>query len=105
MDDDNHILRPFDASEAVRVNVAAMIAGVAPRTVQAWAAEHGIGRRVGGQWRISRVALQMWLDDDRAALRAYRRGDRVSERVLRYFRIAGLKSPQNPQAPQGKSGD
>lgn len=97
MIEDDHILRPFDVSEAVPVSIAARIAGVKPRTMQCWAAEKGIGRKVGGHWRISRVALAMYCDGDMAALRAYQSGDRTSERVARYFLLAGLKNPQNAQ--------
>lgn len=91
MDDDNHILRPFNAAEAIRVNVAARLAGVAPRTIQHWCAVHRIGRRIGGgHWRVSRIALAMLLDGDREALRLYLSGDRVSARIAAYFRRAGL---------------
>jgi hypothetical protein len=90
-DDDEFILRPFDAREAIRVNVAARLAGVAPRTIQYWCTVHRIGRRVGGgHWRVSRVALAMHLDGDEEALRLYLGGDRASTRVAAYFRRAGL---------------
>jgi hypothetical protein len=90
-DEDDHILRPFDAAEAIRVNIAARLAGVAPRTIQHWCTVHRIGRRIGGgHWRVSRVALAMHLDGDQEALRLYLGGDRVSTRVAAYFRRAGL---------------
>jgi hypothetical protein len=91
MDEEDHILRPFDAAEAIRVNVAARLAGVAPRTIQHWCTVHRIGRRIGGgHWRVSRVALAMHLDGDEEALRLYLSGDRVSARVAGYFRRAGI---------------
>lgn len=105
IDDDDHILRPFDTCEAVSVHIAATIAGVKPRTIQHWCCVYRIGRRIAnGPWRVSRPALFMLLDDDMAALRAYRRGDRTSERVAKYFLRAGIKSPQNPQSPQSRHG-
>lgn len=105
-DGNDHILRPFDPREAVAVNIAARLAGVSPRTIQNWCCVHRIGRRIAnGPWRISRPALLMLLDDDQDALRAYRAGDRSSERVLNYFRRAGLKNPPNPQEPQAQSGE
>ncbi|CAJ0867489.1 hypothetical protein AMST5_01959 [freshwater sediment metagenome] len=106
VDDEDHVLRPFDRAEAVTVASAAKKAGVSERTVQNWCVAHRIGRRIaGGPWRVSSPALLMLLDGDERALRAYRQGDRVSERVLHYFRIAGLKKPQNPQEPQGQYGE
>jgi hypothetical protein len=100
-DDDGYILRPYDRREAISVRIAATIAGKSTRTIQAWCAEHGIGRRVGrGNWQVSRVALSMWLDGDERALRAYKAGDRSSERVACYFARAGLKIPQNAQDSQ-----
>ncbi|GLI92992.1 hypothetical protein [Methylocystis echinoides] len=75
------------------------------RAEAALIAVHRIGRRIaGGPWRVSRVALLMLLDGDAAALRAYKCGDRASDRVAQYFLRAGLKTPQNPQSPQGQSG-
>lgn len=100
MGDDDHVLRPFDASEAIPVHIAARIAGVKPRTMQHWCVVHRIGRRIAiGPWRVSLPALQMLLDDDREALRLYHAGNRTSERVGRYFVRAGLKTPQNAQKP------
>src|SRR5207302_334011 len=83
------ILRPFFTAEAMWVNgenCAAETAGVTCSTMRRWCVEHGLGRRVGRPWRVSRVALQMHLDGDRAALRAYHSGDRTSELVVAYFR-------------------
>ena len=58
------------------------------------AEEHGLGRRIGGGvWSVSRVALAMFLDGNRNALRAYHQCDRVSEAVFAYFRRAGLLPP------------
>lgn len=92
MIEEDHVLRPFDASEAITVSIAAKIAGVKPRTIQHWCCVYRIGRRIAnGPWRVSRPALYMLLDDDMGALRAYRRGDRTSERVARYLVRAGLK--------------
>lgn len=105
MIDEDYVLRPFDASEAITVSIAAKIAGVKPRTIQHWCVVHRIGRRIAnGPWRVSRPALQMLLDDDREALRLYRAGDRTSERVRRYFRRAQTKTPQSPQDPQARHG-
>jgi hypothetical protein len=84
-------LIPFDRREAITTAVAAKITGRAERTVRLWCEEHGIGRRVaGGPWRVSRVALEMLLNDDRAALKAYFAGDRESPHVVTYYENLGL---------------
>jgi Helix-turn-helix domain len=85
-----HVLIPFDLDEALTVAQAAQIAGRRPVTVREWAANYDIGRRVGGRWMVSRVALAMHLDNDRNALKAYLMGDRESETVTGYFRRFGL---------------
>jgi hypothetical protein len=83
------ILQPFDKRECINLKEAADIAGKSESTMRGWADEHGLGRRVGGgTWSISRVALAMFLDDDKKALRAYHAGDRTSELVASYFRSA-----------------
>ncbi|MBG0801655.1 hypothetical protein IYW40_09175 [Methylocystis sp. H4A] len=106
MIEEDHVLRPFDASETIPVSIAATIAGVKPRTIQHWCVVYRIGRRIAnGPWRVSRPALQMLLDDDGEALRLYHAGDRTSERVRQYFRRAQTKTPQSPQNPQALHGD
>ena len=65
--------------------------GAPKSTVRSWCLNHNIGRRVtGGPWQVSKPALLMLLDDDKAALRAYLAGDRESETVLGYFNRAGV---------------
>jgi hypothetical protein len=100
MNDEPKILIPYDRVEACTVKIAARIAGVSERTVQNWAMQHQIGRRIaGGPWRISRPALQMLLDGDKGALREYLKGERGG-RVAKYFERARQlqQSPQNPHA-------
>ncbi|MGE4172603.1 MAG: hypothetical protein AB7F41_09000 [Methylocystis sp.] len=90
MIEEDHVLRPFNASEAIPIHIAAKIAGVKPRTMQHWCVVHRIGRRIAnGPWRVSRPALQMLLDGDNAALRAYLSGERAG-RVAAYLSRAGL---------------
>ena len=58
--------------------------------MRAWSALHNLGRMVGGRWAVSRVALEMHLDSDQDALRAYLAGNRESREVLVYFERFGL---------------
>ncbi len=98
--DDVHVLQPFDKNEAIAVNIAARLAGVAPRTIQHWCCVHRIGRRIAnGPWRVSRPALLMLLDGDEAALRAYLAGERDG-RVAQYFLRAKCRAQESPQSPQ-----
>jgi hypothetical protein len=84
------VLIPFDQSEAISLTEAGVIAGRGRETIRLWAIDHGIGRLVAGRWAVSRVALAMYLDDDREALDEYLSGDRQSPRVRPYFERVGL---------------
>lgn len=79
------VLIPFDRREAISLNEAAEIANRSVETLRRWVATDDLGRKIGGQWMVSRVALAMFLDADREALRAYLRGDRQSPSVRAYF--------------------
>jgi hypothetical protein len=84
------ILLPWDVREAIFVAEAAKIAGCSLVTLRTWASLYGLGRRIGGRWMLSRVALTMYLDGDAKALAAYLGGDRESELVIGYFERCGL---------------
>ena len=77
-------LKPFHRAEAITVAEAAEIAQRTRRTLRDWCNLHDLGRRIGGQWAVSRVALAMYLDGDSEALAAYLRGDRGGAVAL-YF--------------------
>lgn len=96
------VLIPYDRHEAITLRQAALIAGRSESTLRSWCQNHHIGRRVaGGPWMVSKPALQMFLDNDARALRVYLAGDRESELVASYFRLAGLcQQQQIPQQQQ-----
>lgn len=77
-------LVPYDSQEAISLKEAAAIADRSVGTIRNWC-ESGIGRKVGGQWRVSRVALAMFLDGDQRALAMYLDGERADGIVARYF--------------------
>ena len=84
-------LVPFDKREAVSLPIAAEIASKSERTVRNWCVEFGIGRRIGGHWAVSRVALAMHLDGNEDALAAYHDGARGQYGpVAEYYRRLGL---------------
>jgi hypothetical protein len=95
------VLIPWNAREAICVTEAAKIAGCSLVTVRTWASLHGLGRRVGGRWMLSRVALAMYLDGDTRALAAYLQGDRESELVVGYFARYGLSPVVSPAQVTG----
>lgn len=80
------VLIPWNPAEAMTVTEAAAFARRNPRTMREWAAKFDIGRRIAGEWVISRVALLMWLENDTPALSAYLMGEREAELVAAYFR-------------------
>jgi hypothetical protein len=102
------ILAPFDARESLSIAVAAKLSGKAPNTIRLWAERYGIGRKIGGDWHISRVALQIFLDGDTAALNAYHAGNRTDPAVRSYFERVGcgvlLHNPKSNQ-PTGPARD
>jgi hypothetical protein len=84
------VLVPFHVDEAICPKEAAGLAGNTERTIRLWCEAEGVGRRIGGRWRVSKVALLMLLEGDRRALAAYHAGDRRSPLVQGYYRRAGV---------------
>jgi hypothetical protein len=93
------VLRPYHRSEALSIAEAACLAGRSVRTLRDWCARLDIGRRIGGQWAVRRVALAMFLDGDRDALASYLRGDRTSQTVLVYFERCRVPVPKTEPSP------
>ncbi len=83
--DERKILVPFDKREVVDLRAAAKIAGKSESTMRIWCEVYGLGRRIGGNWAISKIALAMFLDGNMKALQTYHAGDRVSDLVAPYF--------------------
>ncbi len=88
------VLIPYNAREAASLREAAKISGMSVETMRRVSSLHDIGRKIGGRWAVSRVALAMWLDGNRAALKAYLAGERNGLVVGPYFERAGLRSPE-----------
>jgi hypothetical protein len=87
------VLVPYVAEEAMKITGkkgAAEIAGVDPSTMRRWCVTEGLGRRQGRPWLVSRVALRMYLDGDKAALKAYHSGDLTSDLITKYYDRLGL---------------
>ena len=76
-------MRPIDAAKR---------AGVEESTMRKWCERHAIGRKVVGNLKVSRVALEMLLDGDSAALAAYHKAQWRSDLIRPYFARVGLLS-------------
>jgi hypothetical protein len=87
------VLRPFHRNEAITIADGARIAARSARTIRDWCQLHDLGRRIGGRWAVSKVALAMWLDGDKQGLAAYLAGDRSSGLVTIYFERCGVPLP------------
>jgi hypothetical protein len=88
------VLMPFHRAEVASVAEARSIAGRSERTIRDWCQLHDIGRRIGGRWAVSRVALVMLLEGNKEALGIYLGGDRSSPLVTDYFRRCGVPLPR-----------
>jgi hypothetical protein len=110
-----NVLIPYDVREAISVASAARNAGKSETTTRTWCRRSHIGRRIGGSWAVSRVALAMLIEDDMDALANYLDGARAQyDPVASYYRRLGLgdllkrpefgggqeEPPQLPQSPQ-----
>ena len=93
MRDCRKILSPYNWREACTVEQAADRCGKAPGTIRNWIEVYGIGRRIVGEYAVSRVALEMLLEGDDAALCFYHAGEHETETVARYFVNLGLTVP------------
>ena len=98
--ENGRVLIPFDRREALTLRKAADTAGRCEATIRSWCDQHGVGRKVGGLWLVSRVALAMYLDGDAEALAEYLAGQRQTETVAKYYRRLGLEAPAEPEAPK-----
>jgi len=87
---------PFDPAEFIGTEEARRRAGVAQRTIREWCVLHRIGRRIAGRWRVSQVALDMLLGEDRKTLEAYQAGDRTSDQVRLYFARRNIALSSQP---------
>ena len=96
------VLQPFHRSEVLSVAEAASVAGKSVRTIRLWCQLHDVGRRIGGRWAVSKVALAMLLDGNKEALAAYLSGDRTSLMIKNYFERQDVKKAQ--PLPKGAVG-
>ena len=98
MIEEPQVLVPFHRSEVLSIAEAADTANRSVRTMREWCMRFYIGRRIEGQWAVSKVALAMHLDGNRGALKAYLAGDRGSPTVGAYFERCGVPLARQNQA-------
>ena len=86
-----HVLRPFDRREAMSIARAAEMIGYSPATMRRLVARYDLGRRIGGgNWKVSRVALRTFVENDPEALAAYHDGRRDDPVEQRYLEAVGI---------------
>ena len=56
------VLTPLDHGEALTLQEAGDRAKKSPGTIRNWCESEGLGRRIGGKWYVSKVALEMYLN-------------------------------------------
>jgi helix-turn-helix protein len=84
------VLTPYNPNEVLTLQQAADRAKKSPGTIRNWCESEGLGRRIGGKWSVSKVALEMYLDGETGALACYLDGDRETANVVSYFKRFGL---------------
>ena len=98
------VLKPFSRDEVRSTIQAAAFAGRSVRTVRLWCAQHNIGRRIGSEWAVSVVALDLFLSGEREALAAYLAGDRSDRHIVAAYQRHGVPLPRGngdvPFAPR-----
>jgi hypothetical protein len=83
-------LMPYNPCEACTLASAGKRAGKVANTIKNWCEKDGIGRRVGGRWAVSKVALEMFLEGNSWALNLYLSGNREHPDVVAYFDRLGI---------------
>lgn len=86
-------LQPYTREEALTPIAASQRNGRTPATIRLWCARHRIGRHVGGQWAVSKVALHLFENGHREALAAYLDGDRQRPEIVAAFAAEGVPLP------------
>ncbi|WFU26313.1 hypothetical protein QA649_08925 [Bradyrhizobium sp. CB1717] len=64
------------------------------RTIINWCEAYGLGRLIGGRWRVSCIALQMLLDGNTGALAKYLTGNREDPLITGYFARLNVPLPK-----------
>ncbi len=86
-------LQPYTREEALSIGEAAERTGRKPPTIRAWCARHQLGRHIGGQWAVSKVALHLFENAPADALAAYLKGDRQSAAIVAAYKAEGVPLP------------
>ena len=84
------LLNPFTTAEAMLLGEAAERTGWAAVTLRERAVKYGLGRKIGGRWTFSRVAVELFLNGRDEALSHYLAGDRTDPEVVETFAKLGV---------------
>ena len=87
------VLKPYDPNEVIGIRAACKLSGGSRGRMIQLCEQHGLGRKIGARWAVSRVALHAFLNDDHEGLNAYLTGDRTGPVVAHLYRAAGVPLP------------
>ena len=88
------VLKPWITAEAITTKRAAEIAGRPIRTIRDWCERIPLGKKHGPLWRVSIVALTLFLEEDHDALAAYLDGDRSSAVIVDCYARCDVPLPR-----------
>ncbi len=98
MNTDPQVLIPFTAAESLSIAETAAAFRWSGENIRAWCLKFHLGRKIGGEWKVSRVAFRMFIEGDERSLQSYLQGDRSSPEIILYFQREGisevLRSPE-----------
>ena len=95
MTEESQVLRPYTRAESRSTEEAAAFCGRTRRTMRNWCVQHNLGRRIGGVWAMSIVALDLFLSGEHEAHRLYLRGDRQSPAIAAAYARHGVPLPNH----------
>lgn len=90
---DTYALIPYIPQERMTGAEASKMLGVSTSTIFRYARDHHLGRLIGGKLALSRVAVQLWAEDNQDLLARYLAGDRSSDQMRDIYRRLGIALP------------
>jgi hypothetical protein len=101
--DEPQVLKPFSRAESRTTEEAAAFCGRTRRTMRNWCTQYNLGRRIGGAWVMSIVALDLFVNDEQEALRHYLSGDRRHPTVVAAYERHRVSVPKRSQADNAEN--
>ncbi|KAA0122079.1 DNA-binding protein [Methylobacterium sp. P1-11] len=87
------VLIPYIPDERMSPEEGAKLLGVSRSTLLRWSHDFGLGRLIGKKLVLSRVAVQLWIEEQHELLARYHAGDRSSEQIRHQFARQRIELP------------